>query len=152
MAAKETDRSVTAIPRIYKGVRYASFLEMSRVFGIPVRTIISRWYRHRSMEMPVQQRAEPRSVTVDGITYPSIAAASRVLAPAQGITPECWAARWRLGLALNGRSRRPRKPKKDHNSKVVKFDGQYYPSITAMARELGLPFTKARALVEDQVV
>ena len=58
----------------------------------------------------------------------------------------------RLGLALNGKSRRPRKPKKDHNSKVVKFDGQYYPSITAMARELGLPFAKARALVEDQVV
>ena len=136
MAAKETDRSVTAIPRIYKGVRYASFLEMSRVFGIPVRTVISRWYRHRSMEMPVQQRAKPRPVTVDGITYPSIAAASR----------------WRLGLALNGKSRRPRKPKKDHNSKVVKFDGQYYPSITAMARELGLPFAKARALVEDQVV
>lgn len=74
MAAKETDRSVTAIPRIYKGVRYASFLEMSRVFGIPVRTVISRWYRHRSMEMPVQQRAESRPVTVDGITYPSIMA------------------------------------------------------------------------------
>ena len=55
-------------------------------------------------------------------------------------------------MALNGKSRRPRKPKKDHNSKVVKFDGQYYPSITAMARELGLPFAKARALVEDQVV
>lgn len=64
----------------------------------------------------------------------------------------CAMARWRLGLALNGKSRKPRKPKKDHNSKVVKFDGQYYPSITAMARELGLPFAKARALVEDQVV
>lgn len=77
------------------------------------------------------------SVEFGGVVYPSVSAAAKAF----GISPQLCSARLIRGIPLD-------RPVCSGRAKACEYNGRRYASVSAFAREAGIPYASARALIE----
>ena len=78
------------------------------------------------------------SVEFGGVVYPSVSAAAKAF----GISPQLCSARLIRGIPLD-------RPVCSGRGKACEYNGRRYASISAFAREVGIPYASARELVSQ---
>ena len=108
------------IPVNFNGVRYRSINAMLRAIGISKSTYRKRKKQSVPLDAP-KHHGLTRKITVDGVIYSSI----KEYCLSAGITRSGYQYRVKKAFKVS-RYRRP-----------VEYNGEKYPSINALAREIG---------------
>lgn len=117
-------------PVEFKGVKYRSINAMLRAIGISKTAYRKRKKQGVPLDAPKHYNLR-RKITVDGVIYSSI----KEYCLSAGIKRSGYQYRVKKAFKVS-RYRRP-----------VEYNGEKYPSINALARDLGLSRGKARDLL-----
>ncbi len=126
------DKSRKPVPVTYNGVTYESVYDCAAAFDLSANAV--RWRLKHGLPL------EPALGFRRMVTYDGRAWSLRELAEHCGVSPRTIARRLRKGgtPAFSG-----------HRGKACEYQGKRYPSIAALARELGIYPSDARLLVEN---
>ena len=119
----------------YRGVTYPSVVALARAYGLKRDTCWRRYLKGLPLDMPFHTKG---AVTYGGVEYPSM----MHLAAAYGISPQLCSARLIRGIPLD-------RPVRSGRAKACEYNGRRYASISAFAREVGIPYASARELVSQ---
>ena len=126
------DKGRKPVPVTYNGVTYDSVYDAAAAFDLSANAV--RWRLKHSLPLePVLNFR--RMVTYDGRAW-----SVRELAEHCGVNPRTIARRLRKG----GNPAFP-----GHCGKACEYDGKRYASVSAFAREAGIPYASARELVSQ---
>ena len=125
--------SRSAKPVVYKGDTFDSLADLAAAFDLSANAVRWRLKHGLPLEPALGFR---RMVTYDGRMW-----SLRELAEHCGVNPRTIARRLRKGgdPAFSG-----------HCGRACEYDGRRYASVTAMARELGINWKNALALIESE--
>ena len=126
------DKGRKPVPVTYNGITYESVYDCAAAFDLSAAAVSWRLKHNLPLEPALGFR---RMVTYDGRAW-----SLRELAEHCGVSPRTIARRLRKGgdPAFSG-----------HCGRACEYDGKRYPSIAALARELGIYQSDARELVES---
>ena len=121
------------VPVTYNGITYESVYDCAAAFDISANVV--RWRLKHSL--PLEPALNFRRM----VTYDGRAWSVRELAERCGVSPRTIARRLRKGgdPAFSG-----------HCGRICEYGGKRYASVSAFAREAGIPYASARELVESE--
>ena len=127
------DKGRKPVPVTYNGITYKSVYDCAAAFDLSANAV--RWRLKHSL--PLEPALNFRRM----VTYDGRAWSLRELAEHCGVNPRTIARRLRKGgdPAISGRCGR-----------ACEYQGKRYPSISSLARELGIYPSDARSLVESE--
>ena len=127
------DKGRKPVPVTYNSITYKSVYDCAAAFDLSADAVRWRLKHNLPLEPALNFR---RMVTYDGRAW-----AVRELAEHCGVSPRTIARRLRKGgdPAISG-----------HCGKACEYGGKRYASISAFAREAGIPYASARELVESE--
>ena len=121
------------VPVTYNGVTYESVYDCAAAFDLSANAV--RWRLKHSL--PLEPALNFRRM----VTYDGRAWSVRELAERCGVSPRTIARRLRKGgdPAFSG-----------HCGRMCEYSGKRYASVSAFAREAGIPYASALALIESE--
>ena len=121
------------VPVTYNGITYESVYDCAAAFDLSANVV--RWRLKHSL--PLEPALNFRRM----VTYDGRAWSVRELAERCGVSPRTIARRLRKGgdPAFSG-----------HCGRMCEYGGKRYASVSAFAREAGIPYASAHELVESE--